>query len=107
MFCRCTEEDGTLKVSEVKSGPLMKSDLDSSVSLPFLSTFSVGPVAWTYNRWGKYFICFCTIIHIFLPHPPLNLAFHSSTVSSVFFLWEIVQNDPQSVDVSLHKNSDK
>ena len=28
----CREEDGTLKVSEVKSGPLMKQDLDSSVS---------------------------------------------------------------------------
>ena len=31
-FSSCREEDGTLKVSEVKSGPLMKQDLDSSVS---------------------------------------------------------------------------
>lgn len=29
---RCTEEEGTLKVSEVKSGPLVKADLDSSDS---------------------------------------------------------------------------
>lgn len=29
---RCTEEDGTLKVSEVKSGPLVKADLDSDDS---------------------------------------------------------------------------
>ena len=30
---RCTEEEGTLKVSEVKSGPLLKADLDSTVSI--------------------------------------------------------------------------
>lgn len=29
---RCTEEDGTLKVSEVKSGPFVKADLGSDVS---------------------------------------------------------------------------
>ena len=29
---RCTEEAGTLKVSEVKSGPLNKADLDTNVS---------------------------------------------------------------------------
>lgn len=32
---RCTEEEGTLKVSEVKTGPLVKADLDSSVSRIF------------------------------------------------------------------------
>lgn len=30
---RCTEESGTLKVTEVKNGPLSQSDLSSDVSI--------------------------------------------------------------------------
>ena len=33
---RCTEEEGTLKVSEVKSGPFVKNDLTSDVSTEYL-----------------------------------------------------------------------
>lgn len=32
---RCTDESGTLKVVEVKNGPLLQADLDSNVRLSF------------------------------------------------------------------------
>ena len=31
---RCSEDDGTLRVTEVKTGPLLQSDLNSGVSMP-------------------------------------------------------------------------
>ncbi|XP_052236637.1 advillin-like isoform X1 [Dreissena polymorpha] len=42
---RCTEEQGTLKVSEVKSGPLVKADLDSSDSY-IIDNGAAGIWAW-------------------------------------------------------------
>ncbi|XP_052812817.1 advillin-like isoform X2 [Mya arenaria] len=42
---RCTEEEGTLKVSEVKSGPLVKADLDSSDSY-IIDNGAAGIWAW-------------------------------------------------------------
>lgn len=40
---RCSDEDGTLKVTEVKSGPLEQSDLESQVS-PHLNTVSLNTI---------------------------------------------------------------
>ena len=33
LFSRCSEDEGTLKVSEVKQGPLSRKDMDSGVSI--------------------------------------------------------------------------
>lgn len=37
MFYRCSEDEGTLKVSEVKAGPLARSDMNSGVSCSLFS----------------------------------------------------------------------
>jgi hypothetical protein len=33
LFSRCSEDEGTLEVSEVKPGPLFRKDMDSGVSI--------------------------------------------------------------------------
>ncbi|XP_061189061.1 advillin-like isoform X1 [Saccostrea echinata] len=48
----CSEDDGTLKVSEVKSGPLLKSDLDSGESY-IIDNGSAGIWAWIGKKSSK------------------------------------------------------
>lgn len=46
-ICRCREEDGTLKIQEVKAGPLSKKDLLSEVS--FFLSFSIAQLILAVN----------------------------------------------------------
>ncbi|XP_078324667.1 advillin-like isoform X1 [Crassostrea virginica] len=48
----CSEDDGTLKVSEVKEGPLLKSDLDSTESY-IIDNGSAGIWAWIGKKSSK------------------------------------------------------
>lgn len=47
---RCSDDSGTLKVTEVKTGPLMQHDLSSQVGIiPSLVMYYVGLCSYRYN----------------------------------------------------------